>query len=100
MLLVEWHSWWAAIPGIEAERLLGLHPVLLASDSGWKLDREGILNRLRELAAGANPMVRVEDDLTRYDPKDPWGIRRQMRRVAAWLRHEYSGSRGGTIETS
>lgn len=92
MLLVEWWAHWRAMAPIEADGLLALYQVALLSDSGWKLDREVILGRWRELAADANAVTTTQ--VEQFDPKDPLGISRQVRGLFRWLATQFGDGVG------
>ena len=91
MLLIEWNAWWRAMPGLDAEERLAAYTVGLLSDPGWQMDRDSLLGRWRELAAGAasyalgylkpndSPTVSEEDF-------KPGALRRRSWAVWQWLR--------------
>lgn len=67
MLLAQWFSWWGAIPSLEAEERLGAYTTALLADSGWKMERDEILENWREMAAGRNQQKLGN---VPYDPED------------------------------
>jgi hypothetical protein len=92
MLLVEWQAWWEHMPAIAAAEWLDALRLQQAADpNSWKMDRDAVLQDKQTMAALASARRPTEDA---FDAADPWGLRRGVRRVFAWLKSEFGGQVG------
>lgn len=99
MLLIEWQAWWADIPALQAEEHLSQYTIQVLGDSGWTMDREGILSAWRAMAQGL--YVRVANWISPNESPgvteadfEPGALRRNAHRVWGWLRSNFGGGIG------
>lgn len=86
MLLAQWFSWWGTIPELEAGERLSAYTTALLADSGWKMERDEILEEWRAMAAGRSQQQALST--VPYDPQDPDANDKflaQVYRVQNWL---------------
>jgi hypothetical protein len=92
MLLLEWFAWWNEIIPLQADEQLTAYQVNLLSDSGWKTDRESIIQVWNQLARRDKAAGRFVAEGTGDGEVDAVeALRRDALRVRDWLKINMSG---------
>jgi hypothetical protein len=63
MLIGQWLAWWETIQELEATERLAAYTTALLADSGWKMERDAILEDWRQMAAGKNVQVVAQQSM-------------------------------------
>lgn len=90
MLLVQWFAWWESIEPLQAEQRLSAYTTALLADSGWKMEREPVLEGWRELAEGGRPqhvLTASESEMAERDK-----LIASVYRVRDWVARSFGGA--------
>ena len=95
MLLLEWDNWWEQIPVLDAEAQFAAYTIGVMVHPDWKLEREDILSRWRDIISRAkrrvSEAVGVEVPDWQKPDTSPGALRRTAMSVRNWFATNMAG---------